>query len=68
MQSNLEVGRLKEKSVIKRGYRKEKKTFTWVELYRLKVREEWGDFYENGFVQGFYNFGKGGSIPIHVDS
>ena len=26
------------------------------------------DFCEHGFVQGFYNFEKGGSIPIHVGS
>ena len=26
------------------------------------------DFREHGFVQGFYNFEKGGSIPIHVGS
>ena len=39
MQSNLEVARLKEKSVIKRGYRKDKKTFYWVELYSIKVRD-----------------------------
>ena len=39
MQSNLEVGRLKEKSAIKRGHKKDKKKFYWVELHGVKVRE-----------------------------